>query len=225
MPQQNHTLRFRRLPLPGTGWMPRSGITVRHVLPYAKTWTLPRTACCDWLHLLVMSSVSIAHAHLHWLVLQCLDPSSTTSISLCVAAMPTRRAMLAGASQGSRDIRTAFRSAASASVIDLTKEPAATSAKPTSRTLTPLQEATLLQWPEDSLRATCNAWMCMDDDPPPLLLQANLQLLPAAFVESFELQLPPHPDGVQEVREALAVATAWLDLQQAELTDLTTVGP
>ena len=145
MPQQNHTLRFRRLPLPGTGWMPRSGITVRHVLPYAKTWTLPRTACCDWLHLLVMSSVSIAHAHLHWLVLQCLDPSSTTSISLCVAEMPTRRAMLAGASQGSRDICTAFRSAASASVIDLTKEPAATSAKPTSRTLTPLQESTLLQ--------------------------------------------------------------------------------
>ena len=104
--------------------------------------------------------------------------------------MPTRRAMLANASQGSRDIRTALRSAASTSVIDLTKESAAASEKPTTRTLTPLQETTLLQWPEASLRATCNAWMCMDDEPPPLLLQANLQLLPTAFVESFELQLP-----------------------------------
>eukprot|EP00435_Cladocopium_sp_Y103_P026741 s1012_g6.t1 len=139
--------------------------------------------------------------------------------------MPTWRAMLANASHGSRDIRTAFRSSASTAVIDLTEESARTSEKPTSRTLTPLQEATLLQWPEGSLRATCNAWLRMDDDPPPLLLQANLQLLPPEFVESFALQLPPHPDGVQQVRQALAAATAWLDLQQAELTGISTVGP
>ena len=78
----------------------------------------------------------------------------------------------------------------------------------------PAQEEALVTWGEKSFHAACQAWNTMDDHASPLLLLANLQLIPPTVVATFALhQDLDDSNTLPGTRSCLAVASAWWCLQ------------
>jgi len=84
----------------------------------------------------------------------------------------------------------------------------------TSYSLSLAQEEALATWGENSFHAACQAWNIMDDHASPLLLLANLQLIPPTVVTTFALsQDLDDSNSLPGIRRFLDVASAWYCLQ------------
>ena len=79
------------------------------------------------------------------------------------------------------------------------------------------QEDALLTWGAQAFDATWQAWEVMDDAAPPLLLVANLQLIPPKVAQAFSLLQDLDSKTVTSTRTFLAVASTWWRLQKAAL--------
>ena len=154
-----------------------------------------------------------------------------------------KRAALPPAARGSLDIREVFRGtavaapcvptvdsgeppsnhkrkrvpsleAASAKQIDVREALLRGSQQHCQSSLTSYSLEALATWGENSFHAACQAWNIMDDHASPLLLLANLQLIPPTVVTTFALsQDLDDSNSVPGIRSFLAVASAWYCLQ------------
>ena len=105
---------------------------------------------------------------------------------------------LAAAALGSQDIRVALMRGAKA-----------TSESRTPHSLTPAQEAALVDWAPTFLPDVCAAWLGAAQQPSPLLLQANWALIPVAVLRAFALPEEPIEEMCEDVRAMLRLAQSW----------------
>ena len=89
------------------------------------------------------------------------------------------------------------------------------------RALTPEQEAALLGWTKDAAAAAAaEAWRAFRPADGLLLLEANVNLLPAAFVSYFGLDDLNSAEFLAAVADALKLAVDWYLKQETEFAAL-----
>ena len=142
----------------------------------------------------------------------------------CLAALPAARrsGMADPPARGQKRRRPSALAKAAAGCTDIRASLRAGAQSRPGRELTPEQENALLVWSEDAANAAAVAWCSfhvhMDDGL--LLYEANVNLLPAAFVTAFDLGDASAANFQAAALEALQVAVNWYAAQQAELASL-----
>ena len=140
----------------------------------------------------------------------------------CLAALPAARrsGMADPPAHGQKRGRPSALAKAAAGCADIRACLRAGAQSRPGRELTPEQETALLVWSEDAANAPALAWRSFHMGAGLLLYEANVNLLPAAFVTAFDLGDATAANFQAAALEALQVTVNWYAAQQAELASL-----
>ena len=138
-------------------------------------------------------------------------PSCAWSLAMTEPRKRPRRNTLQAASIGSLDIRDALLrgSQVPSTPSDVTND----------------QEAALVEWGREPLKIAMAAWKDCPNDASPLLLAANLALIPATVLHAFgmmeqDLAAQPELIDVERIKACIERAAAWMSSQERLYIDI-----